>query len=414
MEFILYNKIKSIYLLAFICLINFQGCEEITNYNEIISADKTKPENVKDVRVENFNGGSRILYTLPNSDNILYVQAKYTIRDGVNRETKSSYYTDTVIVDGFAESKEYDVTLTVVSRANVSSDPLTVKVHPDEPYYKLIKRELTTREDFGGINIRTLNPDRQSIGIILLALDSNTNSLAINDQHFSKDDIISYSVRGLSATPKSLGVYVQDRFGNRSDTTLLTITPLPEFLMDKSKFFTYRLASDADLYTDGGWNVDRLWDNNTGEPGWHTEASAKGMPILVTFGMGVKAKLSRFVLWNRPGQYSYSHGNPRIFSLWGSDKDSPQDIKLPISAPEGAQVGDWINLGNFNYPNPPSGAAPTAVTDSDRAFVAAGVNFDVPISSPAIRYLRLNIAETWSGGEFAHSQEISVYGTVEQ
>lgn len=403
------------YCTFLLCIIGLllQSCGKTIDYNDTISSDKTKPENVSNVRVENFKGGSRILYSLPKSENLLYVQAKYNIRNGVDRETKSSYYTDTIIVDGFAESKEYEVIIRTVSRANILSDPITVKVHPDEPYYKLIKKELLTREDFGGININTKNPDKQPVGIVLLALDSNTNNLLINDQHYSNTNLISYSVRGFSATPKRFGIYVQDRFGNRSDTTLLTMTPLPEFLMDKKKFFTYRLPTDADLYTDGGWNVDRLWDNNTGEPGWHTNSSAKGFPIMVTFGMGVKSKLSRFVLWNRPNQYAYSHGNPKVFSLWGSDKPSPQDIKLPVTAPEGTQVGDWINLGNYNFPDPPSGSAATAVTESDRAFVARGVNFDIPITSPAVRYLRLSVAETWSGGDFAHSCEISVYGNIQ-
>jgi len=73
-----------------------------------------------------------------------------------------------------------------------------------------------------------------------------------------------------------------------------------------------------------------------------------------------------------------------------------------------------VNLGNYNYANPPSGAAPTAATDADRAFVAQGVNFDVSITSPAVRYLRLSVGETWSGGEFAHSCELSIYGNVEK
>jgi hypothetical protein len=39
------------------------------------------------------------------------VLAKYQIRNGVSRETKSSYYTDTVNVEGFAKEADYEVTL---------------------------------------------------------------------------------------------------------------------------------------------------------------------------------------------------------------------------------------------------------------------------------------------------------------
>lgn len=391
----------------------FNSCKKSDGYNEPISTDKTKPGIITNVKIDNFNGGARLTYTLPQGSNLLYVLAKYTIRNGVNRETKSSYYTDTIVVDGFAKKQEYDVTLYAVSRANVMSDPVTVKVHPDTPYYQLIAKTIKTSPDFGGINVTSLNKDRQPIGMILLALDPKTNDLEIADQNYTNKDSINYSARGYGSTPRKFGVYVADRFGNNSDTTIVTITPFPETLMAKNKFFTYRLNSDADLYTDGGWAVDRLWDGNTGEPGWHTNASSKGMPAIVTFGMGVKAKLSRFILWNRGGQYAYSHGNAKVFSLWGSDKDAPQDAKLPLSSAVGTVIGDWRNLGNYKFPDPPSGLAAGAANPADRAYVEAGVNFNVPLTSPAVKFLRLSVSETWSGGQFAHALELSFYGNVE-
>ncbi|MDB5015070.1 MAG: hypothetical protein JWQ25_3272, partial [Daejeonella sp.] len=402
--------VRLLQLFSVMILFLVNACKETDGFNLPASSDISKPEVVTNVKVDNFNGGSYITYTLPNSSNLLYVLAKYSIRDRVLLETKSSYYSDSITVDGFAESKEYDVTLYSVSRANVMSDPVTVKVHPETPYYKLIKPSVSTTADFGGINIAALNPSRQPVGMILLALDSTTSSLEIQDQHYTNTDTINYSVRGYAPKPRKFGVYVADRFGNNSDTSIVTITPLPEALLNKSKFFNYRLASDGDLYTDGGWGVERLWDGNVGEPGWHTVASSKGMHAVVKFGLGVSAKLSRFILWNIPNEYSYSHGNAKVFSLWGSDKAAPQDIKLPKTAAVGTVLGDWVNLGNYNFPNPPSGLAAGAANATDRAFVAAGVNFNIPISSPKVRFLRYSVSQSWSGGEFAHAMEISVYG----
>lgn len=394
--------------LLLLALLN--ACRKSDGYNVPASSDKTKPDVVTNVKVDNFNGGAYITYTSPKSSNLLYILAKYSIRDQVFRETKSSYYTDSITVDGFAQSKEYEVTLYAVSRANVMSDPVVVKVHPKTPYYQLIRPTVATAPDFGGINITALNPARQPVGMILLALDSTTNALEIQDQHYSNVDTLNYSVRGFTAKPRKFGVYVTDRFGNNSDTSVVTLQPLPESLLAKNKFFIYRLPSDGDLYNDGGWGVDKLWDGNVGEPGWHTIASSKGMPAIVTFGLGVTAKLSRFVLWNRAGEYSYSHGNAKVFSLWGSDKASPQDAKLPKSAPVGTVIGDWTNMANYRFPDPPSGLAAGAANASDRAFVAAGVNFNVPITSPQVRFLRLSVSETWSGGTFAHALEMSIYG----
>src|SRR3546814_18738509 len=81
------------------------------------------------------------------------------INDEVSRQKKASYYTDTIFVDGFAKSKEYEVTLHAISRANVNSDPVVVKVHPDTPSYLAAFPPLTVQADFGGIHVPTVNKE---------------------------------------------------------------------------------------------------------------------------------------------------------------------------------------------------------------------------------------------------------------
>jgi hypothetical protein len=95
-----------------------------------VSTDTSKPGVITNIRVQNLNGGAYIIYDLPNSNNLLYVLAQYNINDKTIRQTKASYYTDTIKVEGFAASQDYNVTINTVSRANVSSDPVIVKVHP--------------------------------------------------------------------------------------------------------------------------------------------------------------------------------------------------------------------------------------------------------------------------------------------
>ncbi len=402
----------SLQLYFLLLMVAFLSCKKSDGYNTPISKDDTKPGVVTNVKIEDFNGGSVITYKLPNTENLLYVLAKYKINDKVFRETKSSFYTDTIVVNGFAKKQEYEVTLYAVSRANVLSDAVTVKVHPDTPIYQLVRKSIKVAPDFGGINIQGLNPLKKPVGVIIVGLDQSTNSLAIVDQYYTKADTINYSLRGYNTDPRNFGVYLTDEYGNISDTLTTRISPLFEELLDKSKFSTYRLPSDADLYAD--WTVDRLWDNKLTDPGWHTVASTiKKMPAVVTFSIGKTAQLSRFVLFNRPGEYAYSHGNAKVFSLWGSLKDSPADYKLPLNAPVGTVLGDWVNLANYRFPNPPSGNSPFSATDADRKYVADGVNFNVPFLSPKVKYLRLCISESWSGGGFAHAMEISLYGKAD-
>src|SRR5687768_12612552 len=117
-----------ILILMMACL---ASCKKEESNIEVISKDMTKPGVVNNVKVENLEGAARITYRLPNSENLLYVLARYNINDNRVRETKASYYTDTITVDGFARSQEYEVTLYAVSRANVMSDPVVVKVRPE-------------------------------------------------------------------------------------------------------------------------------------------------------------------------------------------------------------------------------------------------------------------------------------------
>ena len=58
--------------------------------------------------------------------------------------------------------------------------------------------------DFGGVNIKALNPGKKAIGVILIAFDNSTQALEVQDQHYTNVDTINYSVRGYAATPRKL------------------------------------------------------------------------------------------------------------------------------------------------------------------------------------------------------------------
>jgi hypothetical protein len=392
-------------MLAPVLLILFlASCKKSESNIEVVSNDKTKPGIVTAVKVENLNGSARITYKLPDSKNLLYVLARYNINDKTTRETKSSYYTDTTMVDGFARAKEYEVTLYAVSRANIMSDPVVVKVNPKTPNYLLINTNLDITPDFGGANFFGLNPNRVPVAIHVLSFNDKTKGYDEQDPQYLSTDTVNFSVRGYDATPKKFGVFTTDRFGNVSDTVFKTLTPLFETLLDKSKFYTYHLGSDSPIgYS---WETRFLFDGNTGEPGWHTLGNPTKQ---CTFGLGTSAKLSRFVLWERlSGIFGYQ--NIRKMTLWGTNSDAPQDSNLPDNSAPGTISGDWVNLGNFVYPNPPSGLPPNQANAADLAFVAGGVNFKISISAPATKFIRLQCTQTWGGLDYVNALEISLYG----
>src|SRR5690606_41985774 len=92
------NKNIATRMMPFVLLVTlFVGaCKESESPVETISNDMTKPDIVTEVHVENLNGAAKITYKLPNSKNLLYVLARYSINDEHVRESKTSYYQDTI------------------------------------------------------------------------------------------------------------------------------------------------------------------------------------------------------------------------------------------------------------------------------------------------------------------------------
>ena len=47
---------------------------------------------------------------------------------------------------------------------------------------------------------------------------------------------------------------------------------------------------------------------------------------------------------------------------------------------------------------------------ADQAFINAGVDFDVPFNSPAVKYIRVEVKDTWFGLDYTYIEEMSFYG----
>ncbi|MDB5012264.1 MAG: hypothetical protein JWQ25_466 [Daejeonella sp.] len=399
---------KNFFFVVGIALVSLSFCcKKIDSYNGPVSEDMTKPQAVSNIKVDNYDGGAYITYDLPNSPNILYVLANYKINDVTSRQVKSSYYSDSIKVEGFAKSQDYEVTLRVVTRANVESDPITVKVHPEQPVYQQVFPSLAMQSDFGGANIRATNPLKKPIGIVVVDLTSPKPSLIT--QYYTDRDSIEFNVRGYDTKQRKFGVYVTDIYGNVSDTLIKTIDPIFETIIDKLKFSVYPLNSDSKIYSN--WGVANLWDGVTdgSVPPMHTDVGA-GIPGSLSFDMGQVVKLSRYKAWQQ-FQFAYTDGNPKKWVLWGSSTPG-QDVPLPANSVLGDVVGGWTQIGTYNSPPPPSGnVPPTPATAADVEFVKPGFDLNVPFSAPPVRYVRIQAVELWNNSiNFFIFQEMTFYG----
>src|SRR5687768_10964391 len=114
-------------ILTYACLLLAAACSDEKLISPLNGNDSA-PDPVSVTKVESLAGGAKITYDLPDSENLLYVKAVFTVREGLTREVKSSFYVNNLTVEGFPNSDDYQVTLYAVSRGEKMSAPVTVSV----------------------------------------------------------------------------------------------------------------------------------------------------------------------------------------------------------------------------------------------------------------------------------------------
>ncbi|GAA4304801.1 DUF5000 domain-containing lipoprotein [Compostibacter hankyongensis] len=384
------------YLLFLFLFPVLAGCREEDDPGIFVN-DKA-PDPVSGVQVRNLPGAALLTYTLPQSKDMLYVKATYSIRKGVEREAKSSYFNNGLLVEGFPDTSGYTVTLYAVSRGEKMSEPVTVTVHPLTPPVQEVFRSLELERTFGGVTVKFRNASEANVVMTVLAEDS-TGEMKLADNFYTKMKQGAFAARGFDTTRRRFAVFVKDHWDNHSDTVTAELTPLFEKQLDKSKFKEVHLSQD-NWEPNGQKPMSKLWDGiiPTGES--HAMFSSKageGFPQSFTFDLGVTASLSRFTYYPRSdGSFAYSNV-PRLFEIWGSN-DPASD----------GSWESWTKLLDCEMIKP-SGSPQGTVTDEDRAYSQAGINYEFPPGTPPFRYIRFKTLEVWSGSNIS-ILELNIYG----
>ncbi len=392
------------------------ACTKPVSYNDIVSSDRTPPGPISNVQVQNEAGKATITYTLPASENILYVEATYEIRPGVKRQSVSSYYSNQVVVDGFAADADYKVELVTVSRANVRSEAVSTTVHPTKPPYLRVKENMMIRSTFGGVNVVLNNTDRSNVGVAILKYDSSYRVMKTITQHFGRDSILSTTVRGYDSLNYYWAFVTMDQFGNHSDTLYQWVKPIFEIQLPKYPIMlSYALTTDANP----AWPVVNLinntYANNNDAVNCWRGTGAPAFPVSCTIDLGGLRTLSRYLLYTRNGasnQFAWTNQNPMEWTLWGCRDIIPEDVPLPLGAEKGEITGNWVCLGRFTHPPKPSGQA-TGVTAADIALLNAGFPFDFDLDIPDVRYIRFSCEQNFDGtlGECLFN-ELTFFGQI--
>lgn len=369
---------------------------------EPLSNDSGIPTAVSNVKVENRSGNAKLTYTVPYDPALLYVQAEYMLKSGGAATKKASYYEDSLILDGFADTLEHEVKLFSVSRSGVKSDPVVVKVKPLEASIFRVMKSLKIENAFGGFNISATNTTEENIGIVVLTKNVVKEYEANNNLSVftNAKDILS-KVRNMDTTTVRIGFFVKDRWGNVTDTVYKDISPIYEVQLAPVNFRAVAMPNDAPQVTNGA-RLEYAWDGRLGWPYTSFTDQSKGgnVPHMVTFDMGVTAKLSR--VWIRPfpeGTRFYYLSTMKRFEIYGSTN--------PTS--DGSLDNTWTLLGSYEVVKG-SGLPYGTDNATDQAIAGAGFNWEISLAAPKVRFLRIRCLENFAGGTAQSINEINVYG----
>lgn len=386
-----------IYLVPIAALAMFVlGCT--TDLLQPTENDGTPPGPVSEIQVENLSGSVKLSYTLPNDPDVFYAKAVYTTERNVVREVKASYYTNEMILTGFGKNKPYEVNVYAVDRGENASKPVTVMVNPEKAPYQNVSENLNIGPDFGGLFVDFENPTEDNLAIVVLANDSLGNFIPYNTYYTQKIEG-RFSTRGFESEEADFGVYVRDRWGNISDTTIVTLTPFFEIKLNKGEISEYRLPNDQ-LQGYGGSVGALLNDNITESGGFYHSGEPSSMPSWFTLDLGGKFKLSRLAWWMRSDgmKWYFDLHNPREIEVWGSNNPAPD--------------GSWESWDLLveHEQIKPSGLPNGQLSNDDIAAAENGEDVIFPLDTPAYRYIRFKTVRNWSNGPYVNFNEISLWG----
>lgn len=357
-----------------------------------------KPGVITDVSVEATPGGAIVTYRIPNSEDILGVKAVYTISNGNKMEVSSSFYDNKIEIVGFNDMLEHTADVYVFNRALEVSEAVRVTFTPLESPLSRVGKSVDILSDFGGAQYQWSNELNAPIVFEFLAADS-TGQMVTRRISSSEAATMQQSIRGFIPEARRFAVVASDQWGNYADTIVKTIVPLFEEEIPKANMSVMKLGSDASFTNWEGMD-NFLIDGDRDNFGHSANSS---IPAPFTIDLGVSAKLSRIVMFQRFFSNNYYN--------WGN----PKEFEVYVSADKPAQNGDWSGWTKVMDSEiiKPSGLPVGTSNDEDLALAEAGHEFAFPLDLPPARYIRVKILSTWGGTTFTHPAEIDVFGEVQ-
>lgn len=369
--------------------------------NAYIDANAPAPAQVTDIKVEATAGGANITYKIPVDKNLLYVKAVYEIQPGIFREAKSIFYKDTLALVGFGDTLSHEVKLYSIGRNEKESGMIPISVKPLMPPVKSVMKTVTINATFGGVVVNFENIHQADLSIVILMDTTGNKTWVPLTTYYTSQLAGQFAVHGLDSLERRFGVFVRDRWNNKSDTLIKYLKPIYEVLIPWQPFKAYRLPGDFWEGENAAHKLENAFDGivNVSENIFFSKNKVT-LPQWFTLDLNQKVVFSRMKLYQRTS-YPFNAGFVKSFEIWGSN----------APAADGSW-DSWQLLGDFNSVKP-SGLPGLQYTANDLVFAKAGEEFIFPQPIPAIRYFRFKLKDSLGGiGQFVIG-ELTFWGQIE-
>ena len=399
------------------------------NVNSPIGS-KDVPKQITVTSVKDISGASIIYYNKPDDKNLKYVRAVYTTDDGVVKDATASFYTDSLLIDGFANAGTFTVEIYSVSTGEVSSAPVRTTINPQIPPHLVAAENMELYPTFAGIRIAAPNETEAKLSFGSYKKNAAGEWEEIGMYYTVAKDI-SFSVRGQESTEAEFGVRVRNRWGHWSEIKTLTAIPWYEAECSKSLFReVVNLPSDERIqHTWSGSNTafSNLWDGRILRgiaTCFHTRPGGTALPQHITMDLGKAYTLSRMLIWGRGNStnmggsgndwtHVWTGGHPLQVQLYGSTYagNDPTQLADDIEDPSWVLIGDHFLRRADGSVDPVLGN--NGGTAEDIALLERGHEIEFPADAPKVRYFRFRTMMTYGGASAVMLDEFSFFGSDE-
>ena len=398
---ILKNKLYTGVLFAVLAV---ASCKEDLEFRSPLGISDAIPAQLANPKITSLPGKVQITYSVPNDNNLNYIKAQFVLKSGKIFETRTSAFNDTLTIEGFADTLEHEVKIISVSKSEVESAPIVVKVKAKEPPFLQVFKSLKVENAFGGYNLLAQNTSKDYVGILVMRRNDFKQFEVDNFRSVRTrvENIIS-KVRGLDTVSQEMAIFVKDKWDNSSDTIYTSIKPIFEQEFAGSNFKAFVLPGDAPQVYNGA-RLEYAWDGRLGWPytSFTHQIDGGPNPHMITFDMGIKGKISRIYIRPFPeGTRYYYLTTMKRFEVYGSTNPNLN----------GALDQSWTLLGTFENVKP-SGLPYGTDSADDQAIASAGFNYEIEVSKPEVRYIRVRCLENFAGGTAQSINEIKIFGSI--